>query len=76
MADDAAGFRPINATGKRLPRPRSSSKINRTLVGAGSDIDEMSLMSEMDRGKTAAQESRYVFEVAWEVANKGEHIYR
>ena len=26
----------------------------------------------MDRGATAAEENRWVFEISWEVANKGE----
>ncbi|XP_022083700.1 glycogen [starch] synthase, muscle-like [Acanthaster planci] len=50
----------------------SSSKIQRTLGG----LDLMDdIGNEMDRGRTAAQENRWVFEVAWEVANKVGGIY-
>ncbi len=37
---------------------------------AGITIDEFTV--ELDRGETAKRENRYVFECAWEVANKGE----
>ncbi|XP_071809050.1 glycogen [starch] synthase, muscle-like [Asterias amurensis] len=57
-----------------MPRPVSSSKIQRTLGGLDQQLDEIMGM-EMDRGQTAAQENRWVFEIAWEVANKVGGIY-
>ena len=54
-----------------MARPASTSKIQRTLGGLDQQsLDEIMGM-EMDRGLTAAQENRWVFEVAWEIANKG-----
>ena len=32
---------------------------------------EASLVMLMDRGLSAAQQNRWIFEIAWEVANKG-----
>ncbi|XP_072048138.1 glycogen [starch] synthase, muscle-like [Amphiura filiformis] len=74
MASADSAFRPIS-DGKQLPRPRSSSRLTRTLAGAGAEfLDDLS-MGELDRGKTAEGECRYVFEIAWEVANKVGGIY-
>ena len=72
---ESIGFRPIGDSSSgpaKFPRPKSSSRLTRTLTGAGQEfLDDLSF-GEMDQGKTAAEECRYVFEVAWEVANKGE----
>lgn len=42
----------------------------RTLKNVEPDMDDF----EMDRGDTAAAQNKWVFEIAWEVANKGLHF--
>lgn len=44
----------------------------RTLGGV--DVDEMHFLGDMDRGASAKEENRFVFEIAWEVANKGSKL--
>lgn len=51
---------------------RGSSKMLRTLGGV--DVDEMHFLGDMDRGASAKEENRFVFEIAWEVANKGSKL--
>ena len=73
----SSAFRPVQSQSAsasssgalRMRAVSSSSKIQRTLGGLDV-LDDMGM--EMDRGRTAAHENRWVFEVAWEVANKGE----
>ena len=52
---------------------RSSSKMLRSL--AGLDIDDMEFLGDMDHGASAKEEKRFVFEIAWEVANKGRQTF-
>ncbi|CAO4363980.1 unnamed protein product [Caenorhabditis nigoni] len=56
----------------RMPRNLSSNKIAKTI--AGEDLDEEEVL-EMDAGRSAREEGRFVFECAWEVANKVGGIY-
>ncbi|CAI4222014.1 unnamed protein product [Auanema sp. JU1783] len=55
-----------------MPRNLSSTKVALTL--AGEDLDESQILP-MDGGKSAREEGRFVFETAWEVANKVGGIY-
>lgn len=50
----------------------SSLQVAKTI--AGEDLDEEEVL-EMDAGRTAREEGRFVFECAWEVANKVGGIY-
>ncbi|CAD6191744.1 unnamed protein product [Caenorhabditis auriculariae] len=55
-----------------MPRNLSSNKIAKTL--AGEELDDQEVYP-LDEGKTARDEGRFVFETAWEVANKVGGIY-
>ncbi|XP_041471653.1 glycogen [starch] synthase, muscle-like [Lytechinus variegatus] len=66
--DDAS----MATSSSRMSR-RGSSKMLRTLGGL--DVDEMHFLGDMDRGASAKEENRFVFEIAWEVANKVGGIY-
>ncbi|CAB3404416.1 unnamed protein product [Caenorhabditis bovis] len=56
----------------RMPRNLSSTKIAKTL--AGEELDDVEVL-DMDEGRSAREEGRFVFECAWEVANKVGGIY-
>ncbi|CAJ0959283.1 unnamed protein product, partial [Mesorhabditis belari] len=55
-----------------MPRTLSTGKLEKAMAGIELDKEEI---VEMDGGRTARNEGRFVFECAWEVANKVGGIY-
>uniref|UniRef100_A0A1I7UFD1 Glycogen [starch] synthase n=1 Tax=Caenorhabditis tropicalis TaxID=1561998 RepID=A0A1I7UFD1_9PELO len=56
----------------RMPRNLSSNKIAKMIAGEDLNVGKV---LEMDAGRSAREEGRFVFECAWEVANKVGGIY-
>lgn len=61
-------------TESKMNRPPSANKIARKMSGldlSGALMGLTGSSSANDRGESARREGRFVFEVSWEVANKG-----